>query len=124
MGHGGYVFLLPPTSRHGLLALLPTSASCSELQLTPFWRRTKSPTGQNKQINTFRLPLIASVGGSILTRTISRKAFEKNGRATMTTDMIPEIEGAFKDVFEKKTAAGQSTLLGHGSGNGGGYRED
>ena len=47
-----------------------------------------------------RLPLLSSVGASILTRTISRRAFEKYGRATLTQDMVPEIQGAFVDVFE------------------------
>jgi len=51
-------------------------------------------------LSTTRLPLLSSVGAAILTRTISRRAFEKHGRATLTNDMIPEIAGAFVDVFE------------------------
>jgi len=55
------------------------------------------------QLASSRLPLLSSVGAAILTRTISRRAFEKHGRATMTQDMIPEIQGAFTDVFEGGT---------------------
>jgi len=51
-------------------------------------------------IASSRLPLLASVGAAILTRTISRRAYEKHGRATLTNDMIPEIGPAFIDVFE------------------------
>ncbi|CAG7847495.1 ATP-dependent (S)-NAD(P)H-hydrate dehydratase 2 {ECO:0000255/HAMAP-Rule:MF_03157} {ECO:0000255/HAMAP-Rule:MF_03157}; AltName: Full=ATP-dependent NAD(P)HX dehydratase 2 {ECO:0000255/HAMAP-Rule:MF_03157} [Serendipita indica DSM 11827] len=47
-----------------------------------------------------RLPLLSSVGAAILTRTISRRAYEKHGRATLTSDMIAEIGPAFIDVFE------------------------
>ncbi|KAG8822981.1 hypothetical protein FS842_000038 [Serendipita sp. 407] len=54
----------------------------------------------NSQISHTRLPLLSCVGAAILTRTISRRAFEKHGRATLTSDMIPEISGAFADVFE------------------------
>lgn len=54
----------------------------------------------SQPISPTRLPLLASVGAAILTRTISRRAFEKHGRATLTNDMIPEISGAFVDVFE------------------------
>jgi len=50
-----------------------------------------------------RLPLLSSVGAAILTRIISKRAFEKHGRATLTQDMIPEIQGAFSDVFEGGT---------------------
>lgn len=60
-------------------------------------------------VSSTRLPLLASVGAAILTRTISRRAFEKHGRATITNDMVPEIASAFVDVFEassQRTSAG------------------
>lgn len=45
------------------------------------------------------MPLLAAVGGSMVTRTASRRAFLKEGRGVVTQDMIPEIGRAFADVF-------------------------
>jgi hypothetical protein len=65
-----------------------------QILLTLYRSKTMNP------IASSRLPLLASVGAAILTRTISRRAYEKHGRATLTNDMIPEIGPAFIDVFE------------------------
>ncbi|KAI0794422.1 Ribokinase-like protein [Fomes fomentarius] len=46
-----------------------------------------------------RIPLLAAVGGSMVTRTASRRAFAKQGRGFVTQDMIPEIGGAFAMIF-------------------------
>lgn len=35
----------------------------------------------------------------MVTRTASRRAFSKQGRGTVTADMIPEISKAFEEVF-------------------------
>jgi ATP-dependent NAD(P)H-hydrate dehydratase len=64
----------------------------------------------NQPISTTRLPLLSAVGAAILTRTISRRAYEKHGRATQTSDMIPEIGPAFVDVFEGDRRVSNSGL--------------
>jgi len=46
-----------------------------------------------------RMPILAAVGASMVTRTTSRLAFEKEGRAVVTQDMLKEIGGAFAGVF-------------------------
>jgi len=46
-----------------------------------------------------RMPILAAVGASMVTRTTSRLAFEKEGRAVVTQDMLKEIGGAFAEVF-------------------------
>ncbi|KAI0642208.1 Ribokinase-like protein [Trametes meyenii] len=46
-----------------------------------------------------RIPLLAAVAGSIVTRTASRRAFGKHGRGVVTQDIIPEIGGAFAEIF-------------------------
>ena len=65
-----------------------------------FRSHLRLPAPGGTALASSRLPLLSSVGAAILTRTISRRAFEKHGRATLTQDMIPEIQGAFADVFE------------------------
>ncbi|EIW58577.1 Ribokinase-like protein [Trametes versicolor FP-101664 SS1] len=61
-----------------------------------------------------RIPLLAAVAGSMVTRTASRRAFSKNGRVgVVTQDMIPEIGGAFAEVFgEGEKGWGASTSGG------------
>ncbi|KAJ7066494.1 H-hydrate dehydratase [Mycena amicta] len=56
----------------------------------------------DKTLATSRLPLLAAVGGSAVTRTASRLAFSKEGRAVVTQDMLPEIGKAFAEVFAGK----------------------
>ncbi|KAF9463887.1 H-hydrate dehydratase [Collybia nuda] len=46
-----------------------------------------------------RVPLLAAVGGSIVTRTTNKRAFSKQGRGTVTADMIPEISLAFEEML-------------------------
>ena len=46
-----------------------------------------------------RIPLLAAVAGSMVTRTASRRAFGKQGRGVVTQDMLPEIGGAFAEIF-------------------------
>ncbi|KAI0352411.1 Ribokinase-like protein [Trametes cingulata] len=60
-----------------------------------------------------RIPLLAAVGGSMVTRTTSRRAFSKHGRGVVTQDMIPEIGGAFAEIFgEGEKGWGASTSEG------------
>lgn len=54
-----------------------------------------------------RIPLLAAVGGSMVTRTASRIAFAKNGRSLVTEDMLPEIGNAFAQVFDEKKSEGK-----------------
>ena len=45
------------------------------------------------------MPLLAALGGSMVTRTASRRAFLKEGRAVVTQDMLSEIGASFAEVF-------------------------
>ncbi|KAI0048114.1 Ribokinase-like protein [Auriscalpium vulgare] len=53
----------------------------------------------DKTIPVSKMPLLAATGASIVTRTTSRIAFEKEGRGVVTQDMLKEIGPAFKEVF-------------------------
>ncbi|KAH9930357.1 Ribokinase-like protein [Fomitopsis serialis] len=53
----------------------------------------------DKTLPLSRLPLLAAVGGSMVTRTASRRAFSKQGRGVVTQDMLGEIGGAFAETF-------------------------
>jgi ATP-dependent NAD(P)H-hydrate dehydratase len=55
---------------------------------------------RNNTIPASLIPLLAAVGGSMVTRTASRRAFSKEGRSVVTQDMIPEIGKSFQEVFE------------------------
>ncbi|KAF8479792.1 Ribokinase-like protein [Russula ochroleuca] len=46
-----------------------------------------------------RMPILAAVGASMVTRTTSRRAFEEMGRAVVTQDMLSKIGGAFVELF-------------------------
>ncbi|KAF9073246.1 Ribokinase-like protein [Rhodocollybia butyracea] len=46
-----------------------------------------------------RMPLLAAVAGSMVTRTASRLAFQKEGRGLVTQDMLGEIGKSFTEVF-------------------------
>lgn len=54
---------------------------------------------RNGSIVTSRIPTLAAAGGCMVTRTASRFAFQKQGRALVTQDMIPELGEAFCDIF-------------------------
>jgi ATP-dependent NAD(P)H-hydrate dehydratase len=45
----------------------------------------------------------------MLTRTTSRFAFQKNGRALLTQDLVGEIQRAFLEVFPDSDAPGQKS---------------
>ncbi|KAF7356495.1 ATP-dependent (S)-NAD(P)H-hydrate dehydratase [Mycena venus] len=57
----------------------------------------------NGSIPASRFPLLAAVGGSMVTRTASRRAFFKEGRGVVTQDMLPEVGKAFAEVFGEET---------------------
>jgi hypothetical protein len=56
---------------------------------------------RNNSVPASRIPLLAAVGGSMVTRTASLRAFFKEGRSVVTEDMIPEIGKSFEEVFER-----------------------
>jgi ATP-dependent NAD(P)H-hydrate dehydratase len=64
----------------------------------------------DKTIPVSRMPILASVGASMVTRATSRLAFEKEGRAVMTQDMLKEIGGAFAEVFGSAAHQGAGKL--------------
>ncbi|KAF8634554.1 hypothetical protein AX17_004144 [Amanita inopinata Kibby_2008] len=53
----------------------------------------------DRTIPASRFPFLAAIGGSMVTRTASRRAYSKEGRAVVTADMIPEIGKSFVEVF-------------------------
>ncbi|KAF5379322.1 hypothetical protein D9757_007615 [Collybiopsis confluens] len=46
-----------------------------------------------------RMPILAATAGSMVTRTASRFAYQKQGRGLVTQDMLGEIGRAFAEVF-------------------------
>ncbi|KAG5638145.1 hypothetical protein H0H81_001664 [Sphagnurus paluster] len=64
----------------------------------------------SSKIAVSHMPLLAAVGGSMVTRSASRRAFQKEGRGVVTQDMIPEIGSAFAEVF------GESDVLDEDKG--------
>lgn len=53
-----------------------------------------------------RLPILAAIGASIVTRTCSRMAFEVEGRGLVTQDMIPHLAKAFTEAFSEDVRDG------------------
>lgn len=45
------------------------------------------------------IPLLASIGGSNITRTSSRIAFKKYGRGVLTSNMLEEVGPAYAELF-------------------------
>ncbi|KAG2075640.1 Ribokinase-like protein [Suillus decipiens] len=58
-----------------------------------------------------RLPLLAAVGGSMVTRTSSRIAFQLQGRGLVTQDMLPQLGKSFSEVFGEDLWAGDKGRL-------------
>jgi len=58
-----------------------------------------------------RIPLLAAVAGSMVTRTTSRLAFQKYRRSVVTQDMLSEIGKAFIDTFDDKPSREPFVLL-------------
>lgn len=54
---------------------------------------------RDKSVPVSRLPLLAAVGGSMVTRTTSRLAFQKAGRSLVTQEMLSDIGYAFAETF-------------------------
>ncbi|KAF8966351.1 H-hydrate dehydratase [Flammula alnicola] len=61
----------------------------------------------DRSLPASRVPLLAAVGGSMVTRTASRLAFAKYGRSVVTEDMIPEIGKAFTEMFGDHKSEGK-----------------
>jgi ATP-dependent NAD(P)H-hydrate dehydratase len=62
-------------------------------------------------VPTSRLPLLAAVGGSMVTRTSSRMAFQLQGRGLVTQDMLPLLGKSFSEVFGEDLWAGDKGRL-------------
>jgi NAD(P)H-hydrate repair Nnr-like enzyme with NAD(P)H-hydrate dehydratase domain len=45
--------------------------------------------------------LAAAFAASVVTRTCSKRAFEKHHRGTVASDLLKEIDGVFYDFFDK-----------------------
>ena len=60
----------------------------------------------DKAIPVSRMPILAAIGASIITRTTSQRAFEKEGRSVVTQDMLKEIGGAFAEIFGSESQGG------------------
>ena len=70
-------------------------------------RADETDSFRDKSIPVTHLPHLAAIGGSMVTRTTSRFAFQKNGRALLTQDMLGEIQRAFLEVFPGSDGPGQ-----------------
>lgn len=75
----------------GTLALAIVKFKCSA---DPF------PPPRDIKIPSNLIPLLASVGGSLVTRTTSKRGFKRYGRALVTEDLLSEIGSAFAEVFD------------------------
>ncbi|PPQ76253.1 hypothetical protein CVT26_008288 [Gymnopilus dilepis] len=64
----------------------------------------------DRKVPASRIPLLASIGGSILTRTVSRMAFLERGRSVITEDMIPKLGQAFEEVYGDNHKEGKLDL--------------
>jgi ATP-dependent NAD(P)H-hydrate dehydratase len=53
----------------------------------------------NNAIPVSRMPFLAAIGASMVTRTTSRRAFQEMGRSVVTQDMLTKIGGAFVELF-------------------------
>ena len=60
----------------------------------------------NNAIPVSRMPILAAIGASMVTRATSRRAFEKEGRSVVTQDMLKEIGGAFAEIFGSESQGG------------------
>jgi hypothetical protein len=60
------------------------------------------------QIPSTRIPLLAAIAGSMVTRTTSRIAFRKAGRGLVTEDMLSDIGGAFSECFGAEAFWGEA----------------
>ncbi|KAI5995558.1 Ribokinase-like protein [Pisolithus albus] len=65
----------------------------------------------DKSISASRLPILAAVGGSMVTRTSSKRAFHVEGRGLVTQDMIPYLVKAFAENFGEDLQAGERGRL-------------
>lgn len=55
-----------------------------------------------RKVHSWSPAIIAAYGGCRLARECSKRAFSKNGRSALTTDMIEEISASFGFLYEPK----------------------
>ncbi|KAF9240618.1 Ribokinase-like protein [Melanogaster broomeanus] len=65
----------------------------------------------DKSIPPSRLTLLAAVGGSMVTRTSSKRAFRVEGRGLVTQDIIPHLGEAFTEIFGEDVQGGERGRL-------------
>jgi len=51
-------------------------------------------------VSSSRIPFIAAVGASMVTRTASRRAYAREGRSVVTQDMLSEVGKSFSSLFD------------------------
>ncbi|KAJ3488157.1 hypothetical protein NLI96_g3047 [Meripilus lineatus] len=61
----------------------------------------------DKSVPSSMIPLLAAIGGCMVTRTASRKAFTKQGRGVVTQGMLPEVGPAFAELFGEEGEKGR-----------------
>ncbi|TFY79604.1 hypothetical protein EWM64_g4408 [Hericium alpestre] len=61
----------------------------------------------DKTIPVSRMPILAAVGASMMTRATSRIAFEREGRGVVTQDMLQDIGRGFVHIFGKDQQGGK-----------------
>lgn len=66
---------------------------------------------RDKSITASEIPVLAAVGGSMVTRTASRISFAKQGRALVTEDLIPELGKSFAELFGDEAQYGDKGKL-------------
>ena len=71
------------------------------------WGLALTDVGRDHALPVSRLPLLAAIGGSIVTRTSSRMAFQVEGRGLVTQDMIPHLGKAFTEIFGEDVRRGK-----------------
>ena len=71
------------------------------------WGSALTDVGRDHALPVSRLPLLAAIGGSIVTRTSSRMAFQVEGRGLVTQDMIPHLGKAFTEIFGEDVRRGK-----------------
>lgn len=71
------------------------------------WATQSGGTPEKAGIPVSRLPFLSAVGASMVTRTTSRRAFERSGRSMITADLIGEVGLAFEEVFGVEASKGK-----------------
>lgn len=66
---------------------------------------------RDRSVPSSRLPFLAAVEGSMVTRMASKKAFQVQGRGLVTQDMIPYLAKAFEESLSEDLRDNQRVKL-------------